>query len=822
MSSLRIISFGFLVVWLFAPDAAHAEISAELSADAASLFIYEPFTLHLTVESDSAPDVPEIPRVADVAVTTIRRLPAEPTRRRHSFEIELISEREGMITIPPFLVRSKDGATMTAALRLRIRKPRAAAEMSLKINVEPTDLHVGQPATVTVEWTSRVSFKRCKQLQFEIPLLADRRCQVFPLEPAAVDEEVGLPVNNVRMVAEMTDLSDEGESLVFRYRLIPDEPCVLRSAPARLLCALTEEDRSAGELPSYFYNHFFEKAGEGEAFEEIYLAASLPEITVGGLPEAERTARFCGVVGPCSLRASVAPTEMTVGQLTLLTVYLENLSFARQITELPTTVFDGLRPDFQLSREPIRQNATDSMRSFTYSLRPLHTGITRIPAVVIQTFDNQTGKYRTVRSDPIPITVTTGPENESRSFTPRIDSRSPIPLDGIRANRSNERTMIFFQHVLHFLGQFWWLFVPLPPLVYLALRPLARRYERCRRDPAYARAVAAWRRFQRAVTRDEESAWRVYLADRLALHADALTADTVADALLTRDVDAELIAETRRRFDDKDATDYGKRPPSAGPDTRSLVKRLQKATVPLLLICGCAMPLRVQAAEDGNALFDRAMQMRADQPDEAQLLFVDAALQFESTEQFFNAANSWFFAGENGRALANYRAAERRAPFDWQLRGSIEFLRSQRTDAFPAPAGPTGIVASRWERYCTWVPVLRVGSFVLAWLLAWGFVLTAELTGRRFRRSVWVALSIAVLMPLVSFGQTSLRDAEGVIVEDSVARLGPGYAYDPAFKESLHKATEFLWLETRREWVHCRFPDNSEGWLRETDCMRVK
>ncbi|NQT38334.1 MAG: hypothetical protein HQ581_12630, partial [Planctomycetes bacterium] len=211
-----------------------------------------------------------------------------------------------------------------------------------------------------------------------------------------------------------------------------------------------------------------------------------------------------------------------------------------------------------------------------------------------------------------------------------------------------------------------------------------------------------------------------------------------------------------------------------------------------------------------------------EKPDEAQQLFVEAALRFESVERFLNAGNSWFFAGENGRALANYRAAERRAPFDGQLRESIEFLRANRADAFPPSAAPIGKLAAAWTRYCTWTPLLRIGSCVLAYLAAWAVLLTAQLAGWRVRRAVWVVLLAAVIVPLVSLAQSSLRPAEGVVIEDTVARLGPGYAYDPAFKQPLHKATEFAWIETRAGWVRVRLSDASEGWLRESGCMKVK
>ena len=83
-------------------------------------------------------------------------------------------------------------------------------------------------------------------------------------------------------------------------------------------------------------------------------------------------------------------------------------------------------------------------------------------------------------------------------------------------------------------------------------------------------------------------------------------------------------------------------------------------------------------------------------------------------------------------------------------------------------------------------------------------------------------LLVAVFLPLISVAQTSFRPAEGVVIEDTVARLGPGYAYDPSFAQPLHKAAEFSWMETRQGWVRAQLPDASEGWLRESDCMKVK
>jgi hypothetical protein len=803
-------------------SAGYAEMSATVTTEKASLFIYEPFTIRLDVVADAPPEMPEFPNVPDLEVVTTRRVTPDSALRKHSFRIELIAERDGTLTIPPFAVRSRGEAVSTSALQLQIQRPRAASEMALNVSVQPTSLRVGQPADVTVTWRSAVSFERCRQLLLNVPLLADERLLVFPLEPAAESKSIGLPVNGIRVVAEIESRAGQQRSLVVRYKLVPREPGVLRPRPALMRCALLENGVTAGQAPSYFYNHFFEAAGDDERFEEVYLTKAVPEIRVREVPAEGRTARYAGIVGPCTLDVSLMPRQLTVGQPALFTVELRDLAFTGHISSLPSVTFAALRREFRVSQDPIRGDSTNHSRSFTYVIRPLRAEVTQVPAVVMQIFDPKMDRFQTLRSKPIPISVETGEGNDQLSMVSRVDSARPISLHGVRHNRFSEPPMNAIQHVLEFLGHYWWGFLLAPPMLWLLLRPTARRWERCRRDAGYARALAARGRFRRMAWRDEEAAWRCYLADRLGLCVDVLTAETVAEALRARDVDADLIAATRRRFEEKDATDYGKRPPTSCRDTHRLVARLHKATVPMLFIIVSLAALNARASDRSDVVFSRAMQLYGEKPDVAQTLFVDAALQFEQERRFLNAGNSWFFAGENGRALANYRAAERRAPFDRQLRESIRFLRATRVDAFPAKESIPENLWHAWVRFGTWDPVLRAGAFITAYLLAWCLFIVTRLSGWRIPRSMWLLLAVLVSLPLWSLVHTALQPSEGVIIEDCVARLGPGYAYDPAFQQPLHQATEFNWLETRRGWVRVQLPDATEGWLPEFACMEVK
>lgn len=43
-----------------------------------------------------------------------------------------------------------------------------------------------------------------------------------------------------------------------------------------------------------------------------------------------------------------------------------------------------------------------------------------------------------------------------------------------------------------------------------------------------------------------------------------------------------------------------------------------------------------------------------------------------------------------------------------------------------------------------------------------------------------------------------------------------------AYKEPLHEAAEFEWLDEQNGWVHIRLPDNSDAWVRNPACVQVR
>ena len=545
-----------------------AELTAKLEPAEASRFVYEPFTLLLQT-ADNA-DMPVVPSAPGYAITGVMQEPDSGT-----FRIEIIPEETGTLTLPPFNVTDGEETVQTPLLRLPVYAPRLADEMSIALDLSTTHLVVDQPVELTVIWKSSVPFTRCKELLFSLPLLRNPAWEVYPLDPAVPEKErIGLPVNEQRMIARNAQ-TEAGYELNFSYWLVPRSEGVF-PIEARMSCALTEANRSPSQYPSYFDNHFFNVPDKRERFERIYLKADGPQLTVQVLPEGGRTVRYSGIVGTGAATADIEPPDTVVGQPMLLTVSLTNLVFGKHIPNLPEATLDGLGPEFKITRDPLRIQSTATSRTFTYIVRPLRSGLTTLPALALDLFDPETGTYRTLRTQPLPITIE--PDGAKTLYTPSKKTEPLIPQNGVRHNRKeSEQTMYTF---LEFLTARGWIFWLLPPLLWLALRPWFRRRDRCRTDPAYARTVRALRRFNRTVQSDEETAWKTYLADRFNLTAEAITFDAVQPHL--QDVDPELAQEIRARFTGEDTVRYAPpgTPAQRAAAARKLVKKIEHATHP--------------------------------------------------------------------------------------------------------------------------------------------------------------------------------------------------------------------------------------------------
>jgi len=117
--------------------------------------------------------------------------------------------------------------------------------------------------------------------------------------------------------------------------------------------------------------------------------------------------------------------------------------------------------------------------------------------------------------------------------------------------------------------------------------------------------------------------------------------ETVAEPFVFREVDVHLIAETKRRFRDRDAADYGNRPIASLTSTRSLVRRLHKATV---RYCWCAAyGLRCVAMRQKTPMSYSLAPCKCARSNPMRTTALgESALGFEAAERFSQWGQAWF------------------------------------------------------------------------------------------------------------------------------------------------------------------------------------
>lgn len=191
--------------------------------------------------------------------------------------------------------------------------------------------------------------------------------------------------------------------------------------------------------------------------------------------------------------------------------------------------------------------------------------------------------------------------------------------------------------------------------------------------------------------------------------------------------------------------------------------------------------------------------------------------EIESAGLYYNLGNAYLLKENIGKAILNYRRAQKLDSSDTNIQKNLDFARSQRIDKI-TPKTRKRIMETLFFWHYDFS--LRT-KFILTCLFFASFCITLTVIvwfGRTAPTSAIIVItSICMLCFLCSViveTQQRTRTICGVItVQEVVARQGDGQNYPVSFKEPLHEGTEFDVLERRPGWLHIRLSDNNDGWI---------
>ncbi len=223
---------------------------------------------------------------------------------------------------------------------------------------------------------------------------------------------------------------------------------------------------------------------------------------------------------------------------------------------------------------------------------------------------------------------------------------------------------------------------------------------------------------------------------------------------------------------------------------------------------------------EANDLFRQAG--KAGEGADATELYNKALLRYErlrrsgihNAKLYYNIGNTWFRLHDMGRAILNYRRAQRYTADDENLAQNLAFVKSLQPDKI-APRQRSEILKTVFFWHYDLPVNIRWWLFAASWLLLWGIL------SLRLRRRSRVGLAFLwPLVPTLFLGGSLLvsywyppAPAGVLTAKEVVARKGDGLIYKPSFTTPLHAGLEFRLLERRGGWLHIRLINGQECWI---------
>jgi tetratricopeptide (TPR) repeat protein len=191
---------------------------------------------------------------------------------------------------------------------------------------------------------------------------------------------------------------------------------------------------------------------------------------------------------------------------------------------------------------------------------------------------------------------------------------------------------------------------------------------------------------------------------------------------------------------------------------------------------------------------------------------------------FYNLGGAYFKLGDLGRAVLNFRRAQRLLPRDGDVAENLKLARAQTLDRIEVEN--EGAVINVVRRLVSWTTLDEAAVAVLTlWIILCGLAVSAIIWRHRRGLLLYMAGGIATLLilGLLSIGIRYI-DEHGqppavVVAAEVKVRSGPGDNYLTEF--SLHAGAEVRVVEQRGGWIRIGLPGGLQGWAPGEAVIRI-
>lgn len=829
--------------------AAAQQLSLQLESEA--VYANVPFVLHVIARGfDENPQ----PTLSKLAISGCRVTPlgvtpqvssmvqiingqrSEQRQVTFAFRFQIEAAQAGQYTVPALTAEQGGKRAQSSQARFVVRAVDDTRDMQLRLLLPERPLWVGETVDAVLEWYLR---RDVANRSFSVPLFEKEEwleVEAPPGEPRLGGFRSGsrpleLPYEQDKATLDGTPYT----RFRFQFRYTPNKSGTLTLPPARVVA----------ELQTGYERDVF---GFAVPRSQLFQAVAKPaRLDIRPLPLAERPRSFKNAVGRSfAIEVQAGRTVVRVGDPIELRILLRGKGRLSGLI-LPELAAMGItEPDFSAPEEaPSGEVLEDGKgKLFRVSVRLRSTNVKEIPALGFGYFDPEEGRYKTVTSQPIALSVkgsavvgagdvVSSPQAQGGAPAKMMaQAKEGLPtapglsLVGADLALSDERLavrraaslrkvwplviglygaalLLLLFHVVRVRKQAAW---QTDTEVKKSLRrvqsELAKTNTEAARDAA-PKLCAALRGLRKELTLPEDAGQA--LLDRLETEAYSPSAAQRPLSEELRRAVAQLV-ETWERAD--------RRPPQG---KRALF------TLLFLLSLGPALAQAQDRTAEEKLKQARIAYKKAFEEsdrDRRRSGFADAEGTFreltstyaDCPELLTDWGNAALLAQEPGWAVLAYRRALRLDPTVLRARRNLGFLRERLPDWLPRPrSGPLDSVLF-FEPLLP-LPQRQIG-LAAAVLLSVALLIPWTRRRRRLLRllSVPALLVAAALLLSLIAERDPARDAV-VVVGGKVLRSADSAGAPPAFAHPLPAGAEVGLVESRGEYSRISLSDGQTGWL---------
>ncbi len=463
---------------------------------------------------------------------------------------QVTPRKAGSITIPAVSVVAGGATHRTNPVQVRVLEPQETDDVKLRLKLSRNRAYVGEPVILTVTWYLA---RDIRQVDFTLPVLSSTDFEIIDpgVRGGAKARIMSLPTpggGEIKLVQGQDTLDGHNyTTLSFRRVLIPRKEGTFDTGGGTLACeVLVGRQRQRSPFDDFF------NMGSRGTYKRVVSPSNNPRLEVRNLPLDGRPPGFSGNVGKYEIETSALPTDVKVGDPITLTLRISGSSYISRAKAPRMSLQEDLTTDFKVPEEMAPGKVSGGAKVFNQTLRAKRPEVKEIPPIEFHYFDTAEGRYKTAKSEVIPITVeatrvVTAWDAEGASGRPEARELQTL-TEGIAANY--EDSDVLGSHAFGnwnlLLGPSWLMGLGFLPLSFVGCLIFSLVMRKRRSDPGAVRARGAHRALKKRMAALDGrgtgtegmllEALRAYLGARLRMPPAALTFVEVEGPLRERGI----------------------------------------------------------------------------------------------------------------------------------------------------------------------------------------------------------------------------------------------------------------------------------------------